>query len=96
MALHELYTNALKYGALLTEEGRITLAWSVTPAPDPRLKLDWREPGAPAESPGAPASQREGFGTRLIRQIFTHDLAGEVTLDFAPEGLTCTAEVPLR
>lgn len=92
MALHELYTNAMKYGALTTEDGRITLAWSTAPAPAPRLKLEWRETAAPACA--APA--REGFGTRLIRQIFTHDLAGEVILDFTPTGLTCTADVPLR
>ena len=98
MALHELYTNAMKYGALLSEEGRITLAWSTTPAPDRRVKLEWRETGAPmpATAPDAGEPAREGFGTRLIRQIFTHDLAGEVALDFAPAGLTCTAEIPLR
>jgi PAS domain S-box-containing protein len=91
MALHELYTNAIKYGALLTEEGRITLAWSVAPAPDPRLRLEWRETGGGAVAPPA----RQGFGTRLINQVFTHDLGGSVALDYAPSGLTCTAEVPL-
>jgi PAS domain S-box-containing protein len=100
MALHELYTNAMKYGALLTEAGRITLAWSVTPAPDRRLKLEWRETGsppAPAVPPvAAEQPARKGFGTRLIRQIFIHDLDGEVAIDFTPAGLTCTAEVPLR
>jgi two-component sensor histidine kinase len=126
MALHELYTNALKYGALLTDAGRITLAWSTTPPPDPRLKLEWRETEAPADTgaeagfdTGADAAagtgagtgaeagsdtaaetvaapEREGFGTRLIRQLFTHDLGGEVTLDFTPTGLTCTADLPLR
>jgi PAS domain S-box-containing protein len=99
MALHELYTNAIKYGALLTEAGRITLAWSVTPAPERRLKIEWREtcaPAPPADTPDdAGQPPREGFGTRLIRQIFTHDLAGAVAIDFAPDGLTCTAEVPL-
>jgi PAS domain S-box-containing protein len=114
MALHELYTNAIKYGALVTDTGRITLAWSTTPAPDGRLKLEWREidephdpaadranrmdPMAAGEPPRetAAAPERQGFGTRLIRQLFTHDLGGQVTLDFTPTGLTCTAELPLQ
>ena len=97
MALHELYTNAMKYGALVSEAGQITLAWSVVPGPDRRLKLEWRETGAPSDAGVDPAQpSREGFGTRLIRQIFTHDLDGEVALDFTSEGLTCTADIALR
>ena len=94
MALHELFTNALKYGALVHEGGRITIGWTITAAPDRRLKLEWREtagPGVPAMTPPA----REGFGTLLIRQLFAHDLGGTAELDYAATGLVCTAEVPL-
>ncbi len=102
LALHELFTNALKYGALMHEEGRIAISWSVAPGPSPgpspgpgrRLKLDWRETAPPSAPPVAPPC-RDGFGTRLIRQVFAHDLGGKVTFDFTPRGLACTAEVPL-
>ncbi len=98
LALHELFTNALKYGALVYEEGRIVVSWSIAPGPGPstgrRLRLDWRETAPPSAPPVTPPG-RDGFGTRLIRQLFAHDLGGEVSLDFSPRGLACTAEVPL-
>lgn len=104
MALHELFTNAIKYGALSTETGRVSLGWSVVGGPTQRLRLEWRETRAPTSEstpcPGpstAPAApEREGFGTRLISQVFRHDLDGEVTMDFAPAGLVCLADLPLN
>ena len=92
MALHELFTNAIKYGALSTETGRVALEWQVSPGPERRLEIRWRETGGPA--PTCP--ERAGFGTKLIRQVFCHDLAGELSMEFAPDGLACRAAVPLH
>jgi two-component sensor histidine kinase len=95
MAMHELFTNAIKYGALSVESGRVALEWSVTDGAARRLRLEWRETGAPGPEPGRAPPEREGFGTRLIRQVFCHDLGGEVRMDFAPTGLVCVADLPL-
>lgn len=92
MALHELFTNAIKYGALAVEAGRVVLQWEVAEGERPALRLEWRETGAPTSQPPA----REGFGAKLIRQVVTHDLGGEVSMEFAPQGLVCRAELPLR
>ena len=74
MALHESRTNAVKYGSLSNATGRISLDWSVTDDPQPRLKLDWRESGGPPVSP----PKRRGFGTVLLQQSLGRDLNGEV------------------
>ncbi|MPY71403.1 MAG: PAS domain S-box protein [Alphaproteobacteria bacterium] len=91
MALHELCTNAMKYGALSNETGGIALEWSVSGAPDLRLRLVWREYGSPAVSPPT----RRGFGLRMIEQALAKDLRGDVHMDFRPEGLVCTVDAPL-
>ncbi|WP_066721245.1 sensor histidine kinase [Sphingomonas pituitosa] len=86
MALHELCTNAIKYGALSNEAGRVDFTWSVEQGPPPRLRLEWRERGGPAVTPPA----RRGFGTRMLERALAGDLKAQVRLDFAPEGLVCT------
>jgi len=91
MALHELCTNAMKYGALSNDTGGIALEWSVYGRPDPRLRLVWREYGSPAVSP----PKRRGFGLRMIEQALAQDLRGDVHMDFRPEGLVCTIDAPL-
>ncbi len=88
MALHELCTNAIKYGALSDERGQVTFAWRVAADPPPRLLLEWREMGGP---PVVPPS-RQGFGTRMLERALAGDLKAQVRLDFAPEGLVCTIE----
>ena len=93
MALHELATNATKYGALSNASGTVELTWEVdgnsTP---PRLKLRWQERGGPAvEPPG-----RRGFGTRLIERSLAQDLGGEARIEFAPAGAICTIDIPAR
>jgi PAS domain S-box-containing protein len=92
MALHELATNATKYGALSLPEGRVDLAWTVRPigAGGSRLRLEWREEGGPAVSP----PRRRGFGTKLIEQA-SGEPGGTVTLTFAASGLTCVVETTL-
>jgi two-component sensor histidine kinase/CHASE1-domain containing sensor protein len=92
MALHELVTNAVKYGALSGPEGRVDIRWSVTgEAPERRLSLYWVESGGPPVA----KPRRRGFGTRLIVSGLARQLDGEVSLDFAPAGVRCTIDMPL-
>lgn len=91
MVLHELATNAAKYGALSILHGKLHLGWSVTEDRKPWLRLRWRESGAPpVATPRVP-----GFGTRIIESSITRDLGGKVAFDFAPTGLDCHMELPL-
>jgi two-component sensor histidine kinase/PAS domain-containing protein len=82
LALHELATNAAKYGALCRPEGRVGLRWDVQ---GNRLNLSWRESGGPHVAPPS----RRGFGSRLIENALSHDLDGQTRLEFAPEGVRC-------
>ena len=92
MALHELCTNAVKYGALSTEEGSIAVSWEVVGRHGaPRFALRWEEAGGPEVS----APLRSGFGTRMIERALASELGGSAKLDFAPSGLRCTIEAPL-
>ena len=93
MAFHELATNAVKYGALSTDEGRVDVEWSVvkTEVERPVLALDWRESGGPAVA----APTRRGFGSRLIEQGLARELEGECKLVFAADGLSCHLRLPL-
>ena len=97
MTIHELTTNAAKYGALAADGGRIEITWRVFTAEDQaggrsrRLALEWRETGGP---PVAEPRQR-GFGTRLISGGISRELGGTVDLSFPPEGVRCALEVPL-
>lgn len=85
MALHELATNAMKYGALSTAEGRVRLSWELTDGAAAGFLLRWREEEGPPVSP----PQRQGFGTRLLRRAVAADLAGDVELNFASDGVSC-------
>lgn len=86
LALHELATNAVKYGALSTEAGRIAVRWLVQErGGSRRLDLEWRESGGPPVSP----PERRGFGSRLIERSLSGELRGSVTLSFEPMGLVC-------
>jgi PAS domain S-box-containing protein len=90
MALHELHTNAVKYGALSNDAGTIDIDWQVAPAEKPRIRLVWREAGGPAvEQP-----RHRGFGSRLIEAALVHDLDAEVSMEFLPQGLVCRIEAP--
>ena len=92
MALHELCTNAAKYGALTVPGGHVTIRWTIDPQDEGRrLKLAWTEQDGPAVTPPL----RKGFGTRLIERQLARELRGSVVLTYAPEGVTCTIEAPL-
>jgi PAS domain S-box-containing protein len=88
MALHELGTNAAKYGALSAEGGRVSISWS---RDEDRLRLVWRESGGPPVEPPT----RRGFGSRLIERGLAADLGGKATLEFDPSGLRCDIEASL-
>ena len=93
MALHELATNAVKYGALSNKTGTIEVSWKVqNGAAPPRLTLRWTEAGGPP----VVAPRRRGFGSRLIERSLAHDLDGQVEIAFAPTGVVCTVDAPVR
>ena len=91
LILHELTTNAAKYGALACSGGKVEIAWSVEDSNDRRvLRLVWQESGVPrVEPPGAP-----GFGLTLIRRSVGYELDGEAAIDFPPNGLRCEIVAP--
>lgn len=91
MIFHELATNAAKYGALHTPDGRILIDWGLADQRDRKLKLSWREIGGPKVT----VPERRGFGSRLIERNIRHDLAGEIDLVYAPGGLIAELTVPL-
>jgi PAS domain S-box-containing protein len=92
MGLHELATNAAKYGALSSASGRIDVAWSIDHAvAPPWLTIEWRESGGPQVAPPA----RRGFGSRLIERGIAQELDGEVALEFDPPGVQCRIRLPL-
>lgn len=89
MAVHELATNALKYGGLSVPRGSVDIGWTID---DERLKLVWRERDGPAVA--TPSSR--GFGTRMIERGLAAELQGSVTLEFAATGVVCRIDAPLR
>jgi two-component sensor histidine kinase len=91
MAVHELATNAAKYGALSVSAGQVSISWSVMPGEPRQLTLCWQERGGPPVSPPT----RKGFGTRLIERSLAQELAGEVSLVYVPTGVVCTVKAPL-
>jgi PAS domain S-box-containing protein len=92
MALHELCTNAAKYGALSSDAGSVRIEWSVTGgAADPSFQLTWKEQGGPHVTP----PQRRGFGSRLISEAIGPGLRGRAALAFENDGVRWTLETPL-
>jgi two-component sensor histidine kinase len=91
-AVHELATNASKYGSLSAEAGRLELTWKVNRTPKGlTLELQWMERGGPP----AKRARRVGFGTRLIGMVIERQLGGEMHRTFGPEGLEARLVVPL-
>jgi PAS domain S-box-containing protein len=92
MAVHELTTNAVKHGALAAASGRVQVGWKI----DDRggtsvLTIDWCELGGPALA----TQPIPGFGSRLLRQTITRELAGQLDIRYEREGVCCTIAVPL-
>ncbi|MGN6549714.1 MAG: ATP-binding protein [Pararhizobium sp.] len=92
MAVHELTTNSIKHGSLSAETGRLDVTWSTRPGDDGAvLHLEWIESGGPPVSP----PKRKGFGSILLERLLGQQLGGEVTLDYALEGLRMRMDVRL-
>lgn len=92
MAVHELTTNAVKYGALSVPGGSVGISWSVEVRPDARLLVvKWIERNGPPVT----ASGHRGFGMTLIERGFAHDLGGEARIDFCSGGVNATLQAPL-
>jgi len=93
MMLHELATNAAKYGALSNDAGEVVVDWrELGEGSSRRVQLTWRETGGPAVA----TPERKGFGTTLIQRGLTAQLGGKADIEFAPDGLRCTLECPVR
>jgi two-component sensor histidine kinase len=90
MAVHELTTNAAKYGALSEPAGRLAVRWKL--ADGSRLRLRWAESGGP---PILGPPRRNGFGSRVLTGTVRGQLGGVVSLDWRPSGLICDLDVPL-
>lgn len=91
LAMHELSTNAAKYGALSVPEGRIAIRWHVQRGTAPILRIEWRERGGPEVR----APSKLGFGSRFIEGSVAAELQGKARLDFDAAGLRCTMEIPV-
>ncbi|WP_246204959.1 CHASE domain-containing protein [Altericroceibacterium indicum] len=90
LAVHELATNAAKYGALSQCGGRISVAWEMVERD--RVQIKWLERGGPPVA----AKRGRGFGTDLIEKIVAHEVGNPVDLRFEPEGVSCVLTIPVR
>jgi two-component sensor histidine kinase len=90
LAIHELATNAAKYGALSRSGAKVTITWERES--DHLARLKWEERGGPEVK----AERKRGFGTELIEKIVAHELRHPVDMRFEPEGVSCILRVPLR
>jgi two-component sensor histidine kinase len=86
--MHELATNAAKYGALSVPDGRVQIAWSHTA--DGQLIIRWSESGGPPVQ----VATRNGFGMRVIDSLIRGQLNGEARFDWRPEGIACEIVLP--
>jgi two-component system, chemotaxis family, CheB/CheR fusion protein len=93
LAIHELATNAIKYGALGRPTGKVDVSWRLEDGADQtELIFAWKERGGPrVETP-----QRNGFGTELLEKTLAFELKGQTTLNYDPSGLHCTIAIPLN
>ena len=94
MALHELVTNAVKYGSLSSPNGHVSVNWDreTNEKTQARVKIEWRETGGPQVS----SPPKLGYGTSLIRELIPHELGGSVDLNFSSDGVYCKIDVPIE
>ena len=90
LLMHEMMTNAAKYGALSTKQGRLSIRWALDAAGD--CAIAWDESGGPT----VVVPETTGFGTKLIQSTITHDLGGTVSIDYAPMGVRGIFVIPVR
>lgn len=91
LAIHELATNAAKYGALSVPNGQVAVTWHLIT--QDLARVEWAERGGPLVNQG---QRQRGFGTELIEKIVAHELRNPVDLKFEPEGVRCTLILPVR
>ena len=91
LMVHELATNAAKYGAFSQPAGTVSITWSIDGGATPNVTWTWTERGGPRVTPPV----RAGFGSRLIERGLANAVAGETEIDYAPEGLVCRVIAPL-
>jgi two-component sensor histidine kinase len=93
IAMHELATNATKYGALSALSGRLSVEWNIVRRQDGKAQFSflWAESGGPPVT----APKRRGFGLRAVERLLAQAIGGKAQLDFAVEGVRCTVEAPL-
>ena len=89
MGLHELATNATKYGALSCAGGRVSVRWKKQAA---ELQLEWEESGGPPVTPPT----HKGFGSKLLERLLSSELGGEISVDYAPAGVRCTITAQIK
>jgi two-component system, chemotaxis family, CheB/CheR fusion protein len=93
MALHELATNAAKYGALSNEQGHVSIAWQIKDGGEERrLHMRWTEQGGPLVVPPT----REGFGSLLVGHALAQELGGKVQIDYKSSGVVCMIDAPMQ
>ena len=92
MVLHELATNAAKYGSMSAPGGSLSVSWRFADESCRTLALDWRETGGPEVSPPS----RRGFGSRLVEWAIVQEMKGEVAQRYEPSGFTCRMDIPVR
>ena len=90
MVIHELVTNAAKYGALSTQSGRVLVRWYRKLNGSAQLILVWQEIGGPRVK----APKKSGYGTGVVRDLIPYEFEGTVDLAFAPDGVRCRLEIP--
>ena len=88
MAVHELATNAAKYGSLSKEDGQVDISWEVK---NERFRIVWRERGGPPVAP----PERKGFGTTVLQKMAASAMSGDVNLDYSPEGFVWELACPM-
>ncbi|MBB6249033.1 chemotaxis protein CheB [Rhodanobacter sp. A1T4] len=90
MVVHELATNALKHGALSNDEGMVAVSWKLMESPNAAIAVRWQEKGGPTVVPAT----RRGFGSILIERQLAYELDGKSVLDFTPDGLIVSLDIP--
>jgi two-component sensor histidine kinase len=92
LAVNELATNAAKYGALSSADGRIDISWSAEESAPPTFLFRWQEHGGPPVT----KPERQGFGSRLIKDFMANDFGGSVQLSYECDGVVCELKSPLK
>jgi two-component system CheB/CheR fusion protein len=92
LVIHELATNAVKFGALSQSQAKIRIVWDITYSFEARLHFEWLEAGVKLS--GAPSAR--GFGFELIERLIARELGGEGKMTFLPDGVRCALVIPLN